>query len=45
MTADQRFEQDGAVAVGSTPAEFSAFLKDETRKWAKVIKDAGIKPE
>jgi len=41
----ERFELDGAVPVGSTPAEFSAFLKDEMQKWGKVIKDAGIKPE
>jgi tripartite-type tricarboxylate transporter receptor subunit TctC len=30
---------------GSTPEEFSALLKLETEKWAKVIKTAGIKPE
>jgi len=30
---------------GSTPEEFSALLKLETGKWAKVIKAAGIKPE
>jgi tripartite-type tricarboxylate transporter receptor subunit TctC len=41
----ERFELDGAVPVGSTPAEFSAFLKSEMQKWSKVIKDAGIKPE
>ena len=39
------FEASGAVAVGSTPAEFAAFLKTETAKWGKVIKDAGIKLE
>lgn len=41
----QRFQRDGAEAVGSTPQEFSAFLKDEMQKWSKVIRDAGIKPE
>ena len=41
----QRFELDGAEAVGSTPKEFAAFLKAEMQKWSKVIKDAGIKPE
>jgi tripartite-type tricarboxylate transporter receptor subunit TctC len=39
------FEASGAVAVGSTPAAFAAFLKTETAKWAKVIKEAGIKLE
>jgi len=41
----QRFELDGAEGVGSTPAEFAAFLKTEMQKWSKVIKDAGIKAE
>jgi tripartite-type tricarboxylate transporter receptor subunit TctC len=41
----QRFQLDGAEPVGSTPKEFAAFLKAETQKWSKVIKDAGIKPE
>jgi len=41
----QRFQLDGAEAVGSTPKEFTAFLKAEMQKWSKVIKDAGIKPE
>jgi tripartite-type tricarboxylate transporter receptor subunit TctC len=39
------FEASGAVAVGSTPAEFTAFIKTETAKWANVIKEAGIKLE
>ena len=37
--------KDGAEAVGSTPEQFAAFLKSETVKWAKVVKDAGIPPE
>ena len=41
----QRFQLDGAEAVGSTPKEFAAFLKAEMQKWHKVIRDAGIKPE
>ena len=41
----QRFQLDGAQAVGSTPQAFAAFLRDEMQKWRKVISDAGIKPE
>jgi tripartite-type tricarboxylate transporter receptor subunit TctC len=41
----QRFQLDGAEAVGSTPTEFTAFLKAEMQKWSKVVRDAGIKPE
>ncbi len=35
----------GATAVGSTPAEFDAFLKTERARWKKVIADTGIKLE
>lgn len=37
--------KDGAEPVGSTPEQFAAFIKDETAKWAKVVKDAGLQPE
>jgi tripartite-type tricarboxylate transporter receptor subunit TctC len=33
----------GADAGGMPPAEFGAFVKSEIAKWAKVVKDAGIK--
>jgi tripartite-type tricarboxylate transporter receptor subunit TctC len=39
------FDASGAVAVGSSPQAFGAFLKAEMAKWGKVIKDAGIKLE
>jgi tripartite-type tricarboxylate transporter receptor subunit TctC len=41
----ERFFADGAEPVGSTPEAFAAFIRAETVKWAKVVKDAGIKPE
>ena len=41
----QHFQANGAEAVGSTPKEFSVFLKAEMQKWSKVIKDAGIKQD
>jgi len=31
--------------VGSTPGEFAAHIAAESRKWSKVIKQAGIKEE
>jgi len=34
----------GTVAPG-TPADFRKFLAEETEKWAKVVKFAGIKPD
>jgi tripartite-type tricarboxylate transporter receptor subunit TctC len=39
----KRFAADGADAVDSTPQEFAAHIKAETMKWARVIKEAGIK--
>ena len=40
-----RLIQMGIDPVGSSPAEFDQFLKSEVAKWAKVIKDAGVKIE
>jgi len=34
----------GMSVVANTPAEFAALIKSDTARWAKVIKDAGIKP-
>lgn len=39
----QRFVDMGTQPVGSTPAEFGAFLKKEDAKWAEVVKKGGIK--
>ena len=35
---------DGATLVG-TPADFAKLIADETEKWGKVVKFAGIKAE
>lgn len=34
--------EDGAILVGDTPAQFSAFIKAEQIRWAKVIEKAKI---
>ena len=34
----------GGAPMPMTPAEFGKFLADETAKWARVVKFAGIKP-
>ena len=36
-----RLAGDGAVAVGSTPEEFGAYIKSEMAKWGAVIKASG----
>jgi tripartite-type tricarboxylate transporter receptor subunit TctC len=39
----KRFADLGVEAVSSTPAEFSAFIRSETDRYAKLIKEANIK--
>jgi tripartite-type tricarboxylate transporter receptor subunit TctC len=41
----QRLESVGFEIVGSTPDEFGAYIKNEIRKWEKVVKASGAKPE
>lgn len=45
LTADdvrRRLIEDGLEPVGSTPAEFGAYIRTEIAKWARVISVAGI---
>jgi tripartite-type tricarboxylate transporter receptor subunit TctC len=41
----KRFDAEGAEALHMTPEEFGRFIAAETAKWAKVVKEAGIKAE
>ena len=41
----QRLASEGAVVVGNTPAEFAAYIRDETEKWTRVVKAAKIRSE
>ena len=41
----KKLDDQGIVAVGSTPAEYRAFVVEEIARWKKVITDAGIKME
>jgi len=38
----ERLTALGAEPVGSTPEEFTAFIKAEAAKWSRVIREAGI---
>ena len=40
-----RLANQGSTALSGSPADFGNLLVNETEKWAKVIKFAGIKPE
>jgi tripartite-type tricarboxylate transporter receptor subunit TctC len=35
----------GGTVLSGSPADFGKLIADETEKWARVIKFAGIKPE
>jgi tripartite-type tricarboxylate transporter receptor subunit TctC len=41
----QRFQSQGGDPASSTPAELTAYMKQETVRWTRVIKTAGIKIE
>lgn len=38
----QIVESQGAQVVGGTPEEFTAFVKEETKRWTALIKDQNI---
>jgi tripartite-type tricarboxylate transporter receptor subunit TctC len=40
-----RLAADGSDVVASTPEQFGALIKTELARWAKVVRDSGIKPE
>jgi tripartite-type tricarboxylate transporter receptor subunit TctC len=37
-----RMADQGLTLGGDTPEHFRGFIETETKKWAKVIKDAGV---
>lgn len=41
----ERLAHDGSLPVGDTPEIFSAFFQGEVAKWAKVIRDVGLKSD
>lgn len=41
----EKFQSLGLEIIGNKPAEFSAFLKNDIVKWAKVVKDSGAKAD
>ena len=41
----ERLEGVGFELVGGTPDAFGAYIKSEIKKWAKVVKTSGARPE
>ena len=44
-TIAARLTDMGGMALTGSPADFGKLIADETEKWSKVIRDAGIKAE
>ena len=42
---NQVLASEGATAIGNTPAEFDAVIRADVQKWAKIVKEAGIRAE
>ena len=40
-----RIAELGGTVLAGSPADFGKLIADETEKWAKVVKFAGLKPE
>ena len=41
----ERFAADDAEGIGSTPAEYAAYVKKEQERWSKVVRAAKIKAD
>ncbi|MDQ6685839.1 MAG: tripartite tricarboxylate transporter substrate binding protein [Pseudomonadota bacterium] len=41
----ERLRNDASIAVGSTPAEFAAFIAKERQRWKPVLLRAKVKPD
>ena len=41
----EKFIQQGADPIGNTPEEFGQYMKDETAKWAKIVRASGAQAD
>ena len=41
----KRLDTEGAIAVGNSTEQFTAFVQSEIKRWAAVVKFSGAKPE
>ena len=44
-TVTENLTAQGADSVGNSPAEFGAFIRAETKRYEKVVRDAGVTTE
>ena len=40
----EHLENEGAAPVGSSSAEFAAFVRDDIKRWAPIVKQSGATP-
>jgi tripartite-type tricarboxylate transporter receptor subunit TctC len=40
-----KLAEQGLDIATNTPEQFAAYIKSETAKWAKLIREVGVKPE
>jgi tripartite-type tricarboxylate transporter receptor subunit TctC len=41
----EHLRDEGASAVGSTPSEFAAFVREDVKHWAPIVQKSGAKPD
>jgi tripartite-type tricarboxylate transporter receptor subunit TctC len=41
----ERLESQGMQSAGGTPEAFGRFLREQTERWTRVMRNAGIKPQ
>jgi tripartite-type tricarboxylate transporter receptor subunit TctC len=41
----ERFTKDATDVVADSPTEFRAFIQSEAKRWSKVVKDSGVRPD
>ena len=41
----ERMIAQGYVPISNTPAQFAEYLRVESQKWAKVVREAGLRAE
>jgi tripartite-type tricarboxylate transporter receptor subunit TctC len=40
-----KLDAQGTVPLGSTPAEYGAYVKSELGRWAKIVRETGARAE
>jgi tripartite-type tricarboxylate transporter receptor subunit TctC len=41
----ERYTKDATDVVANSPAEFKSFIQSEAKRWAKVVKDSGMRAD